>query len=132
MFGIIALVTVIGITLASCRNPASNYPPLTGTVSISGVEVVGDTLTTKTDSLDGSGTIYYQWKQDGITIIGTNSNTYIVQDTDLGYIRKKNGVSICEAVRILLDKGIIQKIEDLETGYYLEGSAYLEEVFRIS
>jgi len=47
-------------------------------------------------------------------------------------IRKKNGVSICEAIRILIDKGIIQKIEDLETGYYLEGSAYLEEVFRIS
>ena len=47
-------------------------------------------------------------------------------------IRKKNDVSVCEAIRILIDNGIIQKIEDPETGYYLEGSAYLAEVFQIS
>jgi hypothetical protein len=27
----------------------------------------------------------------------------------------------------MLEKGIIQKLEDLETGYYLESDAYLEE-----
>ena len=54
----------------------------------------------------------------------------------LGYliasIREKNGVDLCEAVRYLLEKGIIGKLEDLETGYYLEGGAYLAEVFNLS
>ena len=49
----------------------------------------------------------------------------------IAQIRKKNGTSISAALKTLLEKGIIQKIEDLETGYYLEGSAYLAEAFRI-
>ncbi|MCL2265001.1 MAG: hypothetical protein FWC22_03060 [Treponema sp.] len=49
----------------------------------------------------------------------------------LAEIRKNNNVGISEAVKILLDKKIIQKLEDMETGYYLEGSAYLIEVFKI-
>ena len=44
-------------------------------------------------------------------------------------VRKTSGVGIGEAIKVLLEKGIIQKLEDLETGYYLEGSAYLAEVF---
>jgi len=51
----------------------------------------------------------------------------------LGYliadVRKKNGVGVREAVKILLEKGVIGKLEDLETGYYLESGAYLSEVF---
>ena len=47
----------------------------------------------------------------------------------LASIREKNNVSISEALKIMLDKGIIQDLEDLETGYYLEGDAYLEDVF---
>ena len=34
----------------------------------------------------------------------------------LAGIRKKNNVSICKAVEIMLTNGIIQKLEDLETG----------------
>lgn len=53
----------------------------------------------------------------------------------LGYlladIRKKNKIGIAEAIGILLEKGIIQSIEDLETGYYLESGAYLSEAFKI-
>jgi len=53
----------------------------------------------------------------------------------LGYllfiVRTKNNVNISEALKILLEKEIIQKIEDIETGYYLEGSAYLAEVFKL-
>ncbi|MDR0503722.1 MAG: hypothetical protein LBH16_10435 [Treponema sp.] len=56
---------------------------------------------------------------------------YVKLGNLLASIRKKNNVNICEATRILLDKEIIQKIEDMETGYYLEGSAYLAEVFQI-
>jgi len=42
-------------------------------------------------------------------------------------IRQKYNVSINEAVKIMLSKGIIQQLEDLETGYYLESNAYLEK-----
>jgi len=53
----------------------------------------------------------------------------------LGYlladIRKKNNIGIGEAIGTLFEKGIIQKLEDLETGYYLESGAYLTEVFKI-
>ena len=49
----------------------------------------------------------------------------------LANIRKNNNASISEAMKMLLEKEIIQKIEDLETGYYLEGCAYLAEAFQI-
>jgi hypothetical protein len=58
-------------------------PALSGTVSITGTAVVGQTLTAVTTSLDGEGTISYQWKR-GETTIGTNSGTYTVQVADLG------------------------------------------------
>jgi len=57
---------------------------------------------------------------------------YVKLGNLIANIKKKNDVSLCEAARILLEKGIIQEIEDLETGYYLEGSAYLAEVFQLS
>ena len=59
------------------------FPVLTGTVSISGTAQVGQMLTANTTGLGGSGTISYQWMRDGITFIGTNSSTYIVQDGDV-------------------------------------------------
>jgi len=54
---------------------------------------------------------------------------YVKLGNLIAHTRKNNNVNISEALRIMLDKGIIQKIEDLETGYYLEGSDYLAEVF---
>jgi len=47
-------------------------------------------------------------------------------------IRKSSNVGISEAVKIMLEKGIIQKLEDLETGYYLESDGYLAESFSIN
>jgi len=46
-------------------------------------------------------------------------------------VRKRNNVGMSEAIKILLEKKIIQELEDLETGYYLEGSAYLTEIFQL-
>jgi len=46
-------------------------------------------------------------------------------------VRKSNSCGISEAIRILLEKGIIQKLEDLETGYYLESDGYLAERFSL-
>ena len=44
-------------------------------------------------------------------------------------VRKREKVSMNEAIKILLSKGIIQELEDLETAYYLESDAYLENAF---
>jgi len=57
---------------------------------------------------------------------------YIKLGCLLANVRKKNNTDICEAVKSLLDRKIIHQIEDLETGYYLESSAYLAEVFKLS
>jgi len=57
-------------------------PVLTGTVSITGSAEAGQTLTANTASLGGSGTLSYQWKR-GETVIGTDSNTYVVQTADI-------------------------------------------------
>jgi len=55
---------------------------------------------------------------------------YVKLGNLMAYIREKNNCGICDAVNIMLSKGIIQKIEDLETGYYLESSGYLIENFQ--
>ena len=44
-------------------------------------------------------------------------------------ILRNNKVSISEVVKTMLTNSIIQKLEDLGTGYYLESDAYLENVF---
>ena len=57
---------------------------------------------------------------------------YVKLGNLLANVKEKNNVDICGAMKILLERKIIQNLEDLETGYYLEGSAYLAEVFRLS
>ncbi|GHT42895.1 hypothetical protein AGMMS49965_15450 [Bacteroidia bacterium] len=68
--------TAIGPVIAS-------IPPLTGTVSINGIDSIGYTLTANISSLGGSGTIAYQWKRSGVNV-GTNSSTYVVTVADEG------------------------------------------------
>jgi len=46
-------------------------------------------------------------------------------------IRKTKNISISEAIKIMLEMDIVQKLEDLETGYYLESDGYLAESFSI-
>jgi len=58
---------------------------LTGTVNITGIVQVGQTLTADTNGLGGNGIIFYQWKRDGYDITGANNGSYIVQDIDAGY-----------------------------------------------
>ena len=79
---VIASAALICFTFTACSEPEPELPALTGTVSISGVAEVGQTLTANTDSLGGSGTISYQWKR-GTNNIGTNSSTYVVQSADV-------------------------------------------------
>jgi len=58
-------------------------PLLTGTVSITGNAIVGETLTANTSALNGIGTISYQWKC-GTTNIGTDSSAYTILAADVG------------------------------------------------
>jgi len=79
-------VTCLGYSGSITSSPITGIglPPLTGTVSINGTAEIGQILTANTDLLDGSGTIFYQWKNE-TTNIGTNSDTYTVQSTDAGF-----------------------------------------------
>jgi hypothetical protein len=86
LFGIIALAVIIGFSMTSCGGGDNgDDPDLTGTVSITGTAKVGETLIANIASLDGTGTVTYQWKRDA-TVIGTNSNTYTVTEADIGLI----------------------------------------------
>jgi len=73
-------------------------------------------------------------KKFGIAI--SEASEHLLSDGGLNYLEDRYGAlhtrSNDAVVDELIDIVIIQKIEDLETGYYLEGSAYLEEVFQIS
>ncbi|MDR2701850.1 MAG: glycoside hydrolase family 11 protein [Spirochaetaceae bacterium] len=79
-----AIVTVIAGTL----------PPLTGSVSITGTAQAGLVLTANTASLEGSGTISYQWTRGDSSsgtfnnIFGAASSTYTLVTDDAGkYIK---------------------------------------------
>ena len=69
--------------VTSVSTSAVVFPPLAGTVSISGTAQQGQTLTANTSALGGIGTIFYQWKR-GTTDIGTNSSIYVLQSADVG------------------------------------------------
>jgi hypothetical protein len=61
---------------------ATGKPALTGTVTITGNAVVGETLRANTVGLTANpvisnlGTLYYQWKRDGISILNPVTSTY--------------------------------------------------------
>jgi hypothetical protein len=85
IFSIILLAIILTITACGDNgDPESPNPTLTGSVNITGTAQEGQTLTANTSNLGGSGTISYQWKRNGITNIGMNRNTYVVQTVDIG------------------------------------------------
>jgi hypothetical protein len=69
---------------------ANTAPELTGSVTITGTAMVGQTLTAVTTSLNGTGTISYQWKRgNSSTVTGTNitdatASTYTLVAADEG------------------------------------------------
>jgi len=87
-------VAVMGLSITACDSPTGGnnnqpesdpqggLPPLTGTVSITGIAQVGEVLTANTASLGGNGDISYQWVRGGVSI-GIYS-TYMVQVADEG------------------------------------------------
>ena len=66
----------------------SSLQELTGTVRITGVAQVGQTLTADIGDLDGAGDLAFLWRRwgyNGNYYTGTTSNTHIVQAADHGY-----------------------------------------------
>ena len=61
----------------------AEIPALTGTVSITGAALVGETLTANTSDLRGTGAISYRWEAGGV-IVGTDSAEYSVRIFDVG------------------------------------------------
>jgi len=58
---------------------------LTGTVSITGIVQVGQTITANIDALGGIGTPSFQWKRGTTNIAGATGSTYVVQSADAGH-----------------------------------------------
>jgi len=94
LVGIIVFAAVIVFSMVTCEdtgeddtpqidNSSYSDPLLTGSVTITGTAAVGQTLTANITNLDGYGTVTYQWKR-GTENIGTDSNTYIVVEADIG------------------------------------------------
>ena len=75
------------VTFAS-GNTFSNTNNLpTGSVTISGTAIVGNTLTAVTSTIsdeDGLGDFSYQWFQDGLEIDGATASTFIVTQDEVG------------------------------------------------
>jgi hypothetical protein len=83
LFGFVVLLLATMFT--ACPPDSEITPPeLTGTVTITGTPTVGQTLTANTDSLDGTGTISYQWIRDTTDISEATSSTYTLVAADDG------------------------------------------------
>ena len=62
----IAMVALIGLSTSACGNRLSeNDQGLAGSVSITGIPRVGETLGVNIRNLDGSGSVFFQWMADG-------------------------------------------------------------------
>ncbi len=64
--------------------PVNDLP--SGTVSIIGIPVSGQTLSVVNTlaDVDGLGVIHFQWQTDGIDINGANDSSYILSSSDIG------------------------------------------------
>ena len=88
---ILPFLVFAGSMFLACPDPSSSDPKLDGSVSISGIAQVGQTLTANTVIHEYGGTgnglksgINFTWKRGGSTHIGTNRDTYTVQVADIG------------------------------------------------
>jgi len=59
-------------------------PMLSGSISIIGTILVGETLNVNTSSLNGVGAISCQWKRNGTAITGATNSNYVITTADIG------------------------------------------------
>jgi len=65
-FCAIAMVSLAGLSIAACQNVLSDDArELAGSVSITGIPRVGETLGVNLRNLDGSGNVSFEWMADG-------------------------------------------------------------------
>ncbi len=80
--------TAESVTSSATSAVANVNDDPTGTVSISGTPTEGETLTASNFRLladeDGLGTLGYQWKADGVDIIGATALTYTLTQSEVG------------------------------------------------
>ncbi|MDR2484814.1 MAG: hypothetical protein LBD55_05420 [Treponema sp.] len=88
--GMCGLALTFALIFSGCPTESGGDPDLTGSVSITGTPQVGQILTANTGSLDGNGTIKYQWNTrstaggvDG-AISGATGATYMPVTGDAG------------------------------------------------
>jgi len=48
----------------------------------------------------------------------------------VAYIAEDNAITTEDALRIFFSSELSKKIEDIETGYYLEGASYIYEILK--
>ena len=109
---------------------------LTGTVTISGTQKYGETLTAAYTSGNNTGTLSYQWKR-GSTKIGTNSNTYTLVKDDIGKTLTCEVTSTVEAGSVTSDatnvpgtysfKAVLESGYK-DSGYVLDGSVSMPAI----
>lgn len=68
--------------------PVTNInDPVSGDVTVSGSVTEDQTLSADTTALrddDGLGSFVYQWRRDGVVVVGASSVSYTLSDTDVG------------------------------------------------
>jgi uncharacterized protein YjdB len=80
----VAVASPPGFNISGSPRTVTIPPILTGTVSITGGAQVGQTLTANINNLGGNGAIAYYWLRGGILNVGSDSNTYTIQQADVG------------------------------------------------
>jgi hypothetical protein len=80
--------TAESVTSAATAAVANVNDVPTGGVTIAGTATEDQTLTANNTlaDADGLGTLHYQWRRDGIDVIGSTAQTYLLGDADVGAV----------------------------------------------
>jgi len=85
LFGIIALVAVIGLSMAACQQEPEATPVVGGTPVITGTAQVGQTLTANIVGVTGAGAPTIQWLRGGAPT-GMQGMSFVLTAADLGQV----------------------------------------------
>lgn len=84
-FGTVS-TAVMNLSIYAALSATAGVPSNTVAPVVSGTPAVGSTLSVSNGTWTGSPTSYsYQWKRDGVPIIGASSSSYTVVSADVGH-----------------------------------------------
>ena len=82
----VVAVALIGIFITACPPPPAPLPPdLAGSVEITGIARVGETLRVNLRNLDGSGNVSFEWKADGFPFENNRNATLPLTERHAGF-----------------------------------------------